>query len=67
MPAVNVASVNFRDVEAAVPGADTDIDGQPRHDLADVGCDEWSAEPVGRRPLRPEDVGPEWMSGDPPR
>lgn len=66
-PAVNVASVNFRDVEAAVPGADTDIDGQPRLDLADVGCDEWSAEPVGRRPMGPEDVGPKWISGEPPR
>ena len=64
-PAVNVASVNFRDVEAAVPGADTDVDGQPRHDLPDVGCDEWSTEPVRRRPMQPDDVGPEWMSGDP--
>jgi len=66
-PAVNVASVNFRDVEAAVPGADTDVDGQPRDDLPDVGCDEWSTEPVRRRPMHPEDVGPEWMSGDMPR
>lgn len=30
-------------------GADSDAAGQPRHDLADVGCDEWSTEPVGRR------------------
>lgn len=64
-PAVNVASVNFRDVDARVPGAETDFDGQPRDDLPDVGCDEWSDESASRSPIRPEEVGPDWMRGNP--
>jgi poly(beta-D-mannuronate) lyase len=44
-----------------------DIDGQPRDDKPDVGCDEVSDKPVTRRPLEPKDVGPTWMKGDPSR
>lgn len=66
-PAVNADSVDFRDVRAAVPGAETDIDGQPRDDQPDVGCDERSSEAACRGPMRPVDVGPEWMRGDPER
>ena len=62
-PAVNGASVNFRDVDAKVPGAGIDFDGQSRDNLPDVGCDEWSEEAVRRGPLRPEEVGPGWMRG----
>ncbi|MFK5924354.1 MAG: polysaccharide lyase 6 family protein [Verrucomicrobiota bacterium] len=64
-PAVNVASVNFRDVNAEVPGTKKDFDGQARNPLPDVGCDEWSETPIQRVPLRPEEVGPTWMLGDP--
>ncbi len=64
-PAVNVASVNFRDVDAKVPGVKLDFDGQPRDNLPDVGCDEWSKEKLQRGPLRPEEVGPKWMRGNP--
>ncbi len=64
-PAVNVDSVNFRDVDAEVPGAEKDFDGQQRDNLPDVGCDEWSEESTLRGPMRPEQVGPEWMGGNP--
>ncbi|MHC4406359.1 MAG: polysaccharide lyase 6 family protein [Planctomycetota bacterium] len=64
-PAVNGPSVDFRDVRAAVPGAETDVDSQPRDDLPDVGCDEWSEESARRGPMSPEEVGPDWMRGDP--
>jgi hypothetical protein len=36
----------------------TDADGQPRDSIADIGCDEFSNEPIRIRPLRPQDVGP---------
>ena len=64
-PAVNVASANFRDVNAAIPGAETDIDGQPRDERPDVGCDEWTTESAIRGPMLPRQVGPDWMHGDP--
>jgi poly(beta-D-mannuronate) lyase len=38
-----------------------DFDGQLRPAAKDVGCDQFSAAPVVRRPLGPTDVGPLWM------
>jgi poly(beta-D-mannuronate) lyase len=38
----------------------TDIDGQPRTDARDVGCDQLSSSPITNRPLRGTDVGPSW-------
>jgi len=38
-----------------------DIDGQPRGQQRDMGCDQRSAAPVTRRPLTREMVGPAWM------
>jgi poly(beta-D-mannuronate) lyase len=38
-----------------------DIDGQPRGERKDVGCDQISDETVKYRVLTPEDVGPFWM------
>ncbi len=37
-----------------------DVDGQPRS-KSDIGADEFSNNPVRRRPLTPRDVGPSWM------
>jgi poly(beta-D-mannuronate) lyase len=65
--AVNVASVNFRDVDATISGTETDFDGQLRDNQPDVGCDEWSEEAVRRGPMRADEVGPGWMRGDPSR
>lgn len=36
-----------------------DMDGQPRDESPDVGADEFSQEPMLRRPLTPDDVGPD--------
>lgn len=38
-----------------------DIDGQPRPEIKDVGCDQASDAAVTQRPLGPADVGPVWM------
>ena len=49
---------------AAVPLAfavTDDIEGQPRRPRPDVGADQRSSSPVLRRPLRPADVGPDWL------
>ena len=40
----------------------TDIDGQPRDEQADIGCDELSDAPIVTRPLTSADVGPSWMN-----
>lgn len=43
------------------PSVSIDIDGQERNvGPKDVGADEVSVSPVARRPLKPEDVGPNW-------
>jgi poly(beta-D-mannuronate) lyase len=42
------------------PFVQDDIDGQPRPPKKDIGCDQSSTAPVGRRPLTPRDVGPAW-------
>lgn len=39
----------------------SDIDGQPRGERTDVGCDHVSDAPATNRPLTPMDVGPSWM------
>jgi poly(beta-D-mannuronate) lyase len=39
----------------------SDIDGQPRGERSDVGCDHVSEALVTNRPLTPADVGPVWM------
>lgn len=38
-----------------------DIDGQPRDETPDIGCDERSDAPATSRPLTAADVGPSWM------
>lgn len=50
------------DAAVAVPGLDllVDVDGQSRDAMPDVGADEVSDAPVGRRPLQFSDVGPSW-------
>ncbi len=46
--------------EGDYPFVSEDIDGQPRGHKKDVGCDEASEGPIKRRPLTPDDVGPQW-------
>ncbi|BCU78074.1 polysaccharide lyase 6 family protein [Luteolibacter sp. LG18] len=43
-------------------GIAADIDGQPRPDRADAGCDQVSSAPVVHRALSAADVGPAWMN-----
>jgi poly(beta-D-mannuronate) lyase len=52
-PAINSAADNYTMVV-------TDMDGQPRDSIKDIGADEVSLEPVIRRPLTADDVGPDW-------
>ena len=52
-PAINAAADNY-------PMVVTDMDGQPRDSSKDIGADEVSGEPVLRRPLTADDVGPDW-------
>ena len=52
-PAIGAAPGEF-------PKLAQDIDGQPRSDPKDIGCDQRSDTPVLRRPLTRADVGPEW-------
>lgn len=44
-----------------VASVKTDIDGQPRSDKPDAGCDQISDAPITNRPLTSADVGPSWM------
>jgi poly(beta-D-mannuronate) lyase len=41
-----------------------DIDGQPRPEKRDVGCDQVSKEPIIEHPLTAKDVGPPWRNND---
>ena len=43
---------------AAIGEVVTDMDGQPRNGIPDIGADEFSSAPVTRRPLTSTDVGP---------
>ena len=62
-PAVDAGSA----LPSPFPGAplSVDGDGQSRDNKPDIGCDELTRAPITRRPLRPADVGPVWMKGDP--
>jgi len=53
-PAIDRAAGDYPDVT-------TDMDGQPRDALKDVGADELSEAPITRRPLTPQDVGAPWF------
>jgi poly(beta-D-mannuronate) lyase len=64
-PAVNPPSPDFRDVAAPIPGLEVDMEGRPRDDSPDVGANEWSDAPPMRGCLKPAEVGPTWMKGDP--
>jgi poly(beta-D-mannuronate) lyase len=52
-PTVGTAAGEF-------PNVTVDIDGQPRADRKDAGCDQHSAAPILHRPLTAADVGPVW-------
>ncbi len=43
---------------AAIAEVVTDMDGQPRSGIADIGADEFSSAPITRRPLTTNEVGP---------
>jgi poly(beta-D-mannuronate) lyase len=50
-------------IDAAIgdyPWIKSDIDGQPRDDTYDVGCDELAPASAKNRPLQQVDVGPGW-------
>jgi poly(beta-D-mannuronate) lyase len=53
-PARAAAANNF-------PKVTTDIDGQPRGDKPDVGCDQFSDAAIDNPPLTAADVGPAWL------
>jgi poly(beta-D-mannuronate) lyase len=42
------------------PAVKTDIDGQPRREHPDAGCDQYSEAPTTSRPLTALDAGPAW-------
>lgn len=44
----------------------TDMDGQPRVGVFDIGADEFSAAAIVRKPLEVGDVGPDWLTDSPP-
>ncbi|QDT67884.1 Chondroitinase-B precursor [Planctomycetes bacterium MalM25] len=44
----------------------TDMDGQPRVSVFDIGADEFSAAAIVRKPLEAGDVGPDWLTVTPP-
>jgi poly(beta-D-mannuronate) lyase len=47
------------------PDVQTDIDGQPRPDGRDVGCDQISDAPTTSHPLTAKDTGPSWLERTP--
>ncbi len=42
----------------------TDMDGQTRDGNPDIGADEYSNATIARKPLTPQDVGPQWLKED---
>jgi poly(beta-D-mannuronate) lyase len=58
-PAINGGAGNYSGLIA------TDMDGQARIGIYDVGADEVSAAQIVRRPLTAGDVGPSWLGDDP--
>jgi hypothetical protein len=53
-PAIDGASSSFG-------GVATDMDGQARIGIYDIGADEYSTATIVRRPLTSADVGPSWL------
>jgi poly(beta-D-mannuronate) lyase len=47
--------------EGTFPNVTHDIDGQPRPQKPDAGCDQYSSAPIVNRPLTAGDVGPAWL------
>jgi hypothetical protein len=58
-PAINGGAGNYSGLIA------TDMDGQARIGIYDVGADEVSAATIVRKPLTSADVGPSWIDTDP--
>ncbi len=58
-PAIDAASGDFTGTLT------TDMDGQPRIGIFDVGADEFSNAAIVRKPLQAADVGPNWLFDDP--
>ena len=54
-PAIDAANTDFVFV-------DVDFDAQPRSETPDIGSDEASIEPVLRRPVTVDSVGPDWLN-----
>jgi poly(beta-D-mannuronate) lyase len=59
-PAINGGSGNYSSLIT------TDMDGQARIGIYDVGADEVSTAIIVRRPLRSTDVGPSWLQSTTP-
>ncbi len=59
-PTVNGGSGNYSAILT------TDMDGQARIGVFDVGADEFSAAAIVRAPLTADDVGPDWLNIEPP-
>lgn len=55
------------DQAVAVDGVIFDINGKPRDNQPDIGCDEFSIMANKRGFLLPNEVGPIWMQGSPDR
>jgi poly(beta-D-mannuronate) lyase len=51
-----------RAAEGRFASVKTDVDGQPRSQLTDVGADQISTARVTNCPLTPADVGPSWLT-----
>ncbi len=49
------------EAEGNFPFVAQDIDGQPRGETPDIGCDEHSSAPILRHPPNRENTGPDWM------
>lgn len=47
--------------QGSFPAVTQDIDGHERAGRLDVGCDQRSDAPVQHRPLKPSEVGPDWL------
>lgn len=47
--------------EGSFANVRTDIDGQPRPERTDVGCDQASEQAMVQRPVTAADVGPAWL------
>jgi poly(beta-D-mannuronate) lyase len=58
-PAINGGAGNYSGLIT------TDMDGQPRVGIYDVGADEVSAATIVRKPLTSADVGPSWLNAQP--